>query len=341
MLSRAPLLAVFSVALLMVGGCAHSSRSTSTTTTTSASMMSRPPPAEPPATGDAHALVLQAASCWLGGLWSDALGEVDAARDAGIRDRCLAVVQAVSDPATVSYYPLRAVDAGAVAHLAKHVHDLAARDEHDAPHAKELASLLTTVADASRDSVRARRAADDVKAAYDSPLSADDRRAAKVAAAPHLQAAPGLHELLMYRGPYEADARTIGLLFVVDRMEIARGLPKHLKIYTVEGALSDVFGVSAPQLSKDVAAPIPTGTWLEYLTRVAAVAGHPVPEDARDPQNREPFAWSGTLEGLADRLRELHADPRLDRVAQAVVRRLDHEATGVRRAFDALPPAAR
>ena len=304
-------------------------------------MMARTPPAEPPATGRAHALVVQATSCWLGGLWSDAISEDEGARAAGIRDRCLAVVQDVGDPAVVSYFPLRAVDAGTVEGLAEHLRAVATQDEHDAPHADELVTLLKRIADASRDSVRARRAADEVKAGYDSSLSADERRAAKLAAAPRLRASHALHALLAYRGPYEADARAIGLLMVVDRMEIARGLPKHLKFYAVERALSDVFGVSAPRLSKNAPAPIPTGTWLAYLTKVAEAAGHPVPPEVRDPQNREPFAWIGTLEGLADRLRDLHPDPAIDHVTQRVIRRLDHEAIGVRAAVETLPPEAR
>ncbi|MBX3206210.1 MAG: hypothetical protein KF764_14155 [Labilithrix sp.] len=339
MISRPCLLAVLGVALL-VGACADRSRPpsppTSRATTTSASM-----PVDPAATGRAHALVIQATSCWLGGLWSDALGEREDARTAGIIKRCLEVVQAVGDTSRVSYYPLRALDAETVGHIAEHVRAVAATDENDAPHAAELASLLTRIADASRESMHARRAADELKAGYDSSLSVEDRRAAKLAAAPPLRASRGLAELLAYRGPYEADARSIGLLMVVDRMEIARGLPKHLKIYAVEGAFSDVFGVSAPPLSEDAAQPIPTGTWLAYLTRVAGAAGHPVPPEARNPQNREPFAWSGALEGLADRLRGLHADPALERVADAVTRRLDHEAKGVRAAFDALAPEMR
>lgn len=285
--------------------------------------------------------MLRAASCWLGGLWSDALGEKGDARASGIRDRCLEVIEDVGDSNAVSYYPLRAVDSETVGRLADHVRSVAAKDAHDAPHGEELAALLGRVADAARDAVRARRAADVVKSDYDAPATADDRRAAKKAAAPLLKEDAGLRALLAHRGPYEADARALGLLMAVDRLEIARGLPKHLKTYATATALDEVFGVSAPELPDDAAAPIPTGTWLAYLTQAATAAGHPVPESVRDLGNREAFAWSGTLEGFADRLRGVRPSSELAAVIARVVERLDDEAAGVRAAVLALPPSAR
>src|ERR1700730_3828987 len=119
MISRAHFVAVLG-AFVLISGCAHRSRTTSITTTTAASA-----PAEPPATGAAHALVIQTASCWLGGLWSDAIGEQGDAPDAAIRNRCLDVVQAVGGPASVSYYPLRAVDTAAVGQIAEQLRMLA------------------------------------------------------------------------------------------------------------------------------------------------------------------------------------------------------------------------
>jgi hypothetical protein len=331
MTSRAVSLA-FAVPVLLFG-CAHS-RSAASTTTTSAAII--PSLAEPSANGKAHALVVEAAACWLGGLWSDAVGERANHRATGIRDRCLDVVESVGDASKVSYYPLRAVDAETVGYLAEHVRDVAEHDEHDAPHAKELGSLLMKIADASRDSVRARRAADDVKTWYDSSATTEDRNDRKIDAAPHLRESRGLHELFAYRGPYAADARAIALLLAIDRMEIARGLPKHLKVYAVEGALKDVFGADPPELSERASDPIPTGTWLGYLSAVANKAGHPVPSEYQKPEYREPFAWIGTLEGLADRLRPLQPDPAIAAVASVVIERIDDEATGVRASSAAL-----
>ncbi|HZU85700.1 MAG TPA: hypothetical protein VE987_22390, partial [Polyangiaceae bacterium] len=85
-------------------------------------------------------------------------------------------------------------------------------------------------------------------------------------------------------------------------------------------------------------------TWLAYLTDVAAAAGHPVP-DARDPQNREPLAWTGVLEGFADRLRassaDFGADTPLGNVQRAIVARLDDEYRRERVVYEAHAPADR
>jgi hypothetical protein len=128
-------------------------------------------------------------------------------------------------------------------------------------------------------------------------------------------------------------------------MEIARGLPKHLKIVALKTEFVDLFGVPPPSLPSDGAAPIPTGTWLLYLTDVATAAGHPLPADARDPQNREPLAWNGVLEGLADRVRaeapRLPAGSTLGSVARAVVDRLDDGYRNERVVYEARAPQFR
>jgi hypothetical protein len=294
------------------------------------------------ATGEAHALVIRAASCWLGGLWSDALGESEEARYVGIQRRCEALLHVVGESPVVAYYPLRALDPTTIDRLALQVWRTAVEDAYDRPHAAELVAFFRAVADASHETVHARRAADKVKEAYES-ASADERRDFKIAAAPELLRTKGLHALLADRGPYAEEARVIGTLYALDRMEIARGLPKHLKIHAVEGAYLEVFGVAAPPLSSDAAAPLPAGsaTWLGYLSAVAFAAGHPVPGEAKDPQNREPLAWSGVLLGFADKLRRVRTDPSLDAVAHSIVARLDEQAARTRAAFEAHAPAER
>lgn len=324
--------------LLALSACAQ--RSAPATTITSAST-SPSATATAHEAGRAHALVIQATSCWLGGLWSDAVGEDHGARDGAIQLRCAQVLQAVGESPENAYYPLRALDPAMVEKIAVQVGRTAREDAGDRPHATELVAFFREVASASRETVLARRAADSVKQAYESSSSTDERRADKIAAAPELRSSTALRALLQDAGPYAHEARVIGVLHAIDRMEIARGLPKHLKIYCVEGAGLELFGVTAPQFSSDAAAPIPTGTWLAYLSSIASAAGHPVPADARDPQNREPLAWNGVLEGLADQLRDVRTDTALDAVARNVVARLDRQANAERAAFDAHPPAAR
>lgn len=299
---------------------------------------SPPPAATAPASarGSAHDLVTQATSCWLGGLWSDALGEKDAARIAGIERRCEALLDAVGPvhvpgghPPREGYFTLRAIEPGMVEVVARRVEALAAGNAADAPHSGELVALLRGIADVARENADARRAADVVKEDVALRAPALVGAADRAAAAAKLQSGSALDALFhLDAGPFTGEARTVALLGALDRMEIARGLPKHLKVYAVRTAYVDVFGVSAPLLSSDAAAPIPSGTWLAYLTQVAAAAGHPVPDDARSPQNREPLAWQGVLAGFADKLRADEArggaSP-LVAVERAVIGRLDQE----------------
>jgi hypothetical protein len=293
----------------------------------------------------AYDLMIQATSCWQGGLWSDALGEKGEDRIAGINERCHAVLRAIVASGD-DYYPLRAVEPRIVDAIAKKVRALGEASVEEQPHAAELAALLTTIADASRETIDARRAADVVKDDVAGQPQVDVRNADKVAAANKLRAGAALDRLLhVNAGPFTDEARDVGTLMALDRIEIARGLPKHLKIYAVRTALEDVYGVAAPAVSDDAAAPIPSGTWLSYLTQVAAAAGHPVPSDARDPQNREPLAWTGVLEGFADRLRagasRFPPGTPLGDVRAAIVARLGDEFRGERVIYEAHAPAFR
>jgi hypothetical protein len=328
------------------------------------------PPASPaeaahgPAVAKARGydLVMQATSCWMGGLWSDALGEAGKDRPAGIDRRCnellrdiditarereRAIADRVPPPAPEeAYYPLRAVEPHVVDAIAQELATRAQHDPAEAPHGGELVTLLRAVAAATRETIQARRAADVVKDDVLGQPSVTARNADKEAAAAKLQAGEALDTLWRAdAGPYTAEAHAVGLLSALDRMEVARGLPKHLKTSAVGAAYADVFGVPAPTVPKDAAAPIRTGTWLKYLADVAAAAGHPVPGDARDPQNREPLAWTGVLEGFADRLRadaaRFPAGTRLGDVERGVVARLDDEYRNERTVYEAHAPAAR
>jgi hypothetical protein len=258
--------------------------------------------------------VIAAASCWLGGLWSDAVGEQKLAwadtRTAGITNRCKEVLDTDG---------MRAVDPRAVETVARRLGDDSQR------------TLLREVASAARENQNARRVADRVKADYaDDTTTRTERTNDKLFAATALRKSEALVALLHDAGPYAADAHAIALLLTIDRVEIARGLPKHLKITLLEGPLRDVFGVAGPQLPQDDAAPVPTGTWLSYLSTVSSAAGHAIPPEAsNDPAHREPLAWNGVLEGLADKLRTTAphdgAQVPLGRVVTAVVTRLDSQ----------------
>jgi hypothetical protein len=314
---------------------------------------SRPPPVPPTVTltsgesvtpapgGRGRAIVVQAASCWLDGLWADALGEKGPDRERGIEQRCADFLRTVGEPQT-SYYPLRALDRATVARIGERLRPIAEADPVDARRAPELLALFDRVAAVARENVDARRAANQVKEVFEVVPGSADRRADKAAAAPELQRSMAFGVLYDTTGPFAADARTIALLAALERFEIARGLPKHLKTYALEGVGRWVFGVEPPALPADAATPIPSGTWLAYLTSLAYAGGYPLPPDATDPQNKEPLAWTGALAAIADRLRQTRgADPALVVVAQATTARLDNTATSEAVAFAAHKPAER
>jgi hypothetical protein len=284
-----------------------------------------------PLRGVPYDLAIQATSCWLGGLWSDALREREEDRLAEIQKRCDALLRDVGESPGEAFDPLRAVDSATVDHLVRRIAAIAAESGMNGVEANELTTLLSHVADTARETMHARRAANKVKAEVLGEALSGDYHVDKIVAAPELTQTASLHALLHAEvGPYDAEAQIIGLLSAIDRMEIARGLPKHLKIDSIEGTNRDVFGVPAPALPEDAAAAIRKGTtWLGYASQVAAAAKHPIPTDLRDPNSQEPLAWNGILQGYADKLRSLAADlPRstkLSVVAHAVVARLDEQ----------------
>lgn len=273
-----------------------------------------------PRGGDA--LVIGAASCWLGGLWSDAVGEEKLAwndtRTPGIERRCNEVLPGEA---------LRAIDPRAVDAVARKLDSDAQR------------AFLREVADAARENRDARAAADRVKvdtaddtredpSRWRAGTTLSERKNDKLLAGPILRKSNGLTALLHDSGPYAADAQTLALLFAIDRVEIARGLPMHLKIDVLGAPVQEVFGIAPPTVPGGDSAPLPTGTWLSYLTVVSNAAGHGLPEGApKESAHREPLAWNGMLKGFADKLRVL--EPRvgdatpLEKVMSSVVTRLD------------------
>ena len=284
--------------------------------------------AAPVAHGRAFGLVMTATSCWMGGLWADALGESYDSRNEGIDERCGEVVHAL-DTSPDFQRPLRAVDATAVDRVARNVYDLARNDSSDAPHRTDLLPLLVEIADGMREDQRARLAADQVKEDAARSPAPPTYAADKNEAATALSQSGAMRALLEDRGPYASDARAIGLLVALDRMEIARKLPKHLKVIVAGPAYAAVFGVAPPAVEGAPSERSPRGVWLAYLSEVAAAGGHPVPPAIVALPDRESYAWSAVLAGFADKLREQPAyaapETRLGQVVRDVVSRLDEE----------------
>jgi hypothetical protein len=281
--------------------------------------------------GAAERLAVAAASCWYGGLWADALGESGDARTKGIQDRCDDVlVRVYGSVDRIHYEQLRGLEPRAVSDVVNRVTAIAAGDHLDAPRGRALGELVRAVADAQRENVVARAAADDVKKSEQGPSTASERAEDKIEAAKALRRTKAIEALLTRDfGELSHEARAFGLLSALDRVTMARGLPKHLKVYAVSGPFVRLFGVTPVEVPDDATKPIKTGTWPAYLIDVSTAGGHPLPADATIPIDRETQAWVGVLEGFADKMRpEAKAvSPRtpLRGVLENVIARLDGE----------------
>ena len=76
-----------------------------------------------------------------------------------------------------------------------------------------------------------------------------------------------------------------------------------MKIFAMQAPMFSLFGMPAPaNLPTDATQPLPKGGYLVYVTDAAKAAGHPVPDTAKTPKEREPLAWSGVLEGITEKL---------------------------------------
>jgi hypothetical protein len=297
----------------------------------SAPVASSPPaPAAAPATQEeAHKLAVLAASCWFGGFWADALGEQDQAKQAGTEARChdLAMrVWSADDKAHVEQ--LRALETNAVADVVAKVDLLAKTDAVDARRRAALVSLVTALGDAQKETTLARRAADRVKRDLDKEpdkLTADEidavvplRSHAKIEALYRLDA-----------GDLGAEARALALLCALDRVEAARGLPKHLKLYAVADEFKLLFGVAIPDVPADGSKKLVPGTWLTFLTQTASAAGHPVSDKAKTARERDALAWAGMLQGMSDKLKAeadaVSPTTDLGKVVSVVLHRLEAE----------------
>ncbi len=294
----------------------------------------------PPPKPSAHDVVIATASCLLGPLWAEAEGESGGAasppetakeRRAATAKRCASVVHTVTgedDPMKVE--ALRMLDASITDPLVAKVKEL---DDEKGELVRFASSLVAT----ARESASARQAAAKLRADIErlrndkekatarerdaDRLSADE---ANVVAA--LRSGAGLDSLAHYSGAYASEAHAAAVLFALSRVRAAQDLPKHMKLYTVAPAFAAIFGVQPPPLAEHAKDKLKPGAWLAYVTAAAAACGHPVPDAAKKPKEREPLAWAGVLAGFADRLKADEPqikDAGLAEVVKFVIERLD------------------
>jgi hypothetical protein len=279
----------------------------------------------------AHKLAVAAVACWLGGVWSDAEGVAEETRAANAQRRCQKLVLDVYGSYDQARYErLRALDAVEILELKRRILGATGSGSLDAARAQQLSTFIDLVADAERETASARRAGDRVKKDIDGERVGTNLTDDEAAAVEPLSEAKAFEALLRGDvGELSHEARAVAVLCAMDRMETARGLTKHLKVYAIERPMTALFNAPAADVPRDAHKSLKAGAWLDYLTVVAGAAGHPVTKSARSPQDRELLAWGGVLDGLADKLRleaaQISEATELKRVADAVVQRLDTE----------------
>jgi hypothetical protein len=272
-------------------------------------------------TDTAHKLVIASAACWLGGLWSDAEGEEGAVeRRAGTTRRCAEVVRALEgqdDPMKVE--AVRVLDRATTDAIVAKVKELAAADGLDSAHAGALGTLAAAIVATSLETSAARRAATRIRADIEKlrtdkeKLAAHERDADRLSADEAaslsvLRAGSALDALVKLGSSglpdeeWGAEAHAVGLMFALTRVRAGQDLPKHMKLYAVAPAYAAVFAVQPPLLPEHAKDKLKPGTWLAYLMQVAKACGHPPPDTVTTKREKEQLAWSGVLEGFAERL---------------------------------------
>jgi hypothetical protein len=287
-----------------------------------------PAPAASSSLGD-HKLAIAAVSCWFGGVWADAIGEPQENRKASDEARCVDVVRkvwGVDDKA--KYVELRALDERAV-------EDVISKVGEGTAAGRELRAFV----EAQREATDARRAGDRVKKDMNGErehekLTADEAEATK--ALVDDDALDALMKIQVNDLTHEAHA--LGVLTAMSRIESSRGLPRHLKVYAMQGPLFSLFGMPGPtNLPTDATQPLPKGEYLIFVSDAAKAAGHPVPDSATTPKEREPLAWSGVLEGITEKLKAdvggVPNDGPLPDVLDRVLHRLEAEFKAERNAL--------
>ncbi len=285
---------------------------------------------------NSYDLAYLAIGCWFGPVWGDALGEPIEQREANAAQRCVQTVQQVwpRDPKG-NLERLRALEPTAISQLLSRV-DAQAQGVLDDHERRDLVNLLGDVAGAQRDNMWARRATDRIRLdeSKQKPHDriSDDERAALD---PLLKVASLTALYTLNAGRYTADARALAVLSAMDRLNISRGLPRHVEVYADEPVFSLLFGLLPAAVDPDPAQETAPHVWVEYLAKAAANAGHPVPSDAIRTADRDLLGWAGMLDGVADRLREGGAQltDRLQPVVSGTIRRLQAQAIGDRNRF--------
>jgi hypothetical protein len=323
------------LAMLLVVDCGASPSVSATAPPRSAAPASSvasatPSPAAAEASRETHRLVIAAAGCWSGGSWSNTLGEEDVVKQKEVEVRCQDLERRVwaGAPDITRDEQLRAPEVKAIAVVVAKVDEMATNDHVDDTVREALVRLTSALAEADQERMLAYRAAGRVT----SDLGHDPERlnADEVDAVAPLRAHAKLDALLKLDvGSLSKEAHALGLLVALDRVELARGLPKHLKLYAVADNFQTIFGVTSPDVPQDATGKLVPGTWLRFLSEAAAAAGYPADHNATSSREKDALAWAGMLRGFSDKLKAdadaISSITDLHQVVTVAVHRLEAE----------------
>ena len=292
-----------------------------------------------------YQLAIQATACWFGPLWAEAEGVVPPLQRLTTERRCSEVVREIfGDTGRLAAF--KAVEPAEVEATAQRV------TKDGAESGAQLSRLVMHVAAAQRESLAARRASDRVhrergpahgghglEAAQTQKNDRESRSGSAVAehhdigAVELLRAHDSLEQLMKAElGDFTGDARALGLLIGLSRMNTAWALPRHLRIFAVDSVGHVIFNAPLPEEAQvtpaDATKPQREGLLVEHLTQLAQTAGYPVPADLK-PRERRMLAWQSLQKAIADRLGQQklskQADPTLRPIVSAEVERLNNE----------------
>jgi hypothetical protein len=275
----------------------------------------------------AHELLVNSASCFLGGMWGDVQGETPPERAGSSQERCMTVVMTVFTAHTHErYLQLRAHEPETIAEVRATLGTLAQAEPAEAHHKDAMLRLFDAVERAEYETMLARRASHRI--VRDAERDITRLSASEAAALPELEASTAFDALVRVdAGDLQKEGHVFTLLVTLDRMQIAEQLPVHLKPYVIAEPMHVVFGTPAPDLPHDASKPLAHGGWLAYLTTVATSAGHPLADPSASPIARHEAAVAGILQGVADQLKGdvagVSSDTALARVTNDMIRALE------------------
>ena len=99
--------------------------------------------------------------------------------------------------------------------------------------------------------------------------------------------------LKLEAGDLSKEANALGLLLALDRVELSRGLPKHLKVYAVGDSFNLLFGVERSGRADGRDEEARAGDMAAVpVAQTATAAGHPVRRQGEDAA-RDATRWRG------------------------------------------------